>query len=311
MKIKPVVTVFILLLLAAAGMTLVLYRAAPPAGSARKLKVVATLFPLYDMAFAIGGANTEVSLLLPPGVEPHSFDPKPGDMARINQADVFIYTGALMEPWAEDLLKSVSNKDLLAVNAGRAAGFGVRGAGLGEDGRHEDPHIWLDFDNARLMARHIAAALEEKDPSNSAVYRKAATAYDGRLAALDAAYKTGLSSCRTKEIVYGGHYAFAYLARRYGLRYFAAQGLSPDAEPTARDLAALVDQIRKDKIKFVFYEELTSPRIAETLAAETGAKMLMLSAAHNISKDQLLRGVSFFDILQNDLDSLREGLECR
>jgi zinc transport system substrate-binding protein len=308
MKIKTLFISLVFALLAAtAGVRFFLSRTASAPDSGARVKVVATLFPLYDMASAIGAGKAEVSLLLPPGVEAHSFEPKPGDMARIDRADIFIYAGALMEPWAEDLIRAASNKKLLAVNAGQGIGL-ARGAGKDSA---QDPHIWLDFDNARAMARSIAAALEIKDPANGAAYRQAAAAYDGRLAALDAAYKTGLAACRTRDLVYGGHYAFGYAARRYGLKYFAAQGLSPDAEPTARDLAALVEQIRKDKIKFVFYEELASPRIAEAVAGETGAGMLMLSAAHNVSKDQLRLGVSFFDILESNLVNLREGLECR
>mgnify|MGYP001607958183 CR=1 FL=1 len=309
----------VLIICAALVLAVVLFAAVrsrrPPAQAApdtRKLKVVTTLFPLYDMARAIGGGKTEVSLLLPPGVEPHSFEPKPGDMARVNEAGIFIYTGGSMEPWAEDIIRSVPNKELLVVNAGLGVKL-IRGTGADPDEPADapDPHVWLDFDNAKVLAANIADALEKKDPPNADLYRRAAAAYSGRLAALDAAYKAGLSACRTKTIIYGGHYAFGYLARRYGLKYLAAQGLSPDSEPTARDLIALAEQVKREKAKFVFYEELTSPRIAEAIAGETGAKKLLLNAAHNVARDQVERGVSFFDILQSDLDSLREGLECR
>lgn len=282
-----------------------------PAAGARRLKVVTTIFPLYDMARVIGGDRAEVTLLLPPGVEAHSFEPKPGDMARINEADLFVYTGKFMEPWAEDILGSVTNKELLAVDAGRGAKM-IEGGGHGHGGAPgaPDPHIWLDFDNAKVMAGNISAALESKDPAGGDFYRRAAAAYKAELTALDSAYRTGLSSCRTKEIIYGGHYAFGYPARRYGLKYLAAQGLSPDSEPTARDLAALIERVRKDGVKFIFYEELASPKIAETIAGETGARMLLLNAAHNVGRDQVERGVSFFDILQKNLDTLKTGLEC-
>ncbi|MEI7482428.1 MAG: zinc ABC transporter substrate-binding protein [Elusimicrobiota bacterium] len=281
------------------------------AGGDGGLKVVTTIFPLYDMARSIGDRNAEVTLLLPPGVEAHSFEPKPGDMARINEADIFIYTGKFMEPWAEDLVRSVTNKRLLVVNAGEGVKLMPEGGtGRGNQEAVPDPHVWLDFDSAKIMVGNISAAFSAKDPSNNEVYRRAAAAYAGGLSALDSAYKSGLSACRTKEIIYGGHYAFGYMARRYGLKYMAAQGLSPNSEPTAKDLASLVEQVKKDKISFIFYEELTSPKIAETIAAETGAKMLPLSAAHNIARDQFARGTSFFDILQGDLVNLKAGLEC-
>jgi len=314
MKNRPLLIVGAVLLSAAFIFTAVLFRrpAAGPAVGAHKLKIVTTLFPLYDMARAISAGKADVTLLLPPGVEPHSFEPKPGDMVRINEADIFIYTGGSMEPWAEAIISSVRNKDLLTVNSGLGVKF-IRGTGADPDEPADapDPHFWLDLDNASVMARNIASALETRDPGDRDTYRRAGTAYNAKLAALDAAYRTGLSSCRTREIVYAGHYAFGYMARRYGLKYLAAQGLAPDSEPTARDLVALVERVKKDKVKFVFYEELTSPRIAEAITGETGAGMLLLNAAHNVARDQVERGVSFFDILQSDLDNLKEGLECR
>lgn len=163
-----------------------------PAGGVRKLNVVTTLFPLYDMARSIGAGKAEVSLLMPPGVEPHSFEPKPSDMARINEADIFVYTGRFMEPWAEDIIKSVSNKNLAVVDAGLGVKL-AKGMGRGHAGSATapDPHIWLDFDNAEVMAANIGAALENKDPANGVYYRRVAAAYKGRLAALDAAYKAG------------------------------------------------------------------------------------------------------------------------
>jgi zinc transport system substrate-binding protein len=173
-----------------------------------------------------------------------------------------------------------------------------------------DPHIWLDFDNAKIMAGNIEAAFEAKDPADKDFYRQRLEDYRRKLSEMDAAYRSGLSHCRSSEIVFGGHYALGYLAHRYGLKYVAAQGVSPDAEPTAGDLKNLVTQIRKQRIRYVFYEELSSPKIAETVAGETDAKLLPLSAAHNVTRDQVERGVTFFDILQTDLQNLKTGLGC-
>jgi zinc transport system substrate-binding protein len=269
-----------------------------------KMKVITTLFPLYDMARYIGNGSADVSLLLPPGVEAHSFDPKPSDIVRINEADIFVYTGKFMEPWAEDIVRGVSNKKLLVVDASK-------GTRTISDAGSVDPHIWLDFDNAKVMAKNIGQAFEAGDPANREQYAKRTEDYCSRLTGLDSAYRTSLAACKSKEIVYGGHYAFGYLVRRYGLSYLAAQGVSPDAEPTANDLVRLVDQIRKNSIRFVFYEELSSPRIAETIAAETSAKLLLLNAAHNVTRDQIEKGTTFFDIMKTDLDNLKTGLGCR
>lgn len=277
-----------------------------------KLRVVTTLFPLYDMAKNIGGDKAEVSLLLPPGVEAHSFEPKPSDTIKINKADIFVYTGKFMEPWADDTIEGVINKKLFVIDASR-------GTKMISEVFHDadelagslDPHIWLDFDNAKIMVNNILRAFVLKDGMNKNFYEHRTRDYNAKLTKLDTSFKKALASCKGKKIVYGGHYAFGYLSRRYGLKYVATQGISPDAEPTANHLVKLVEQIKKDKIKYVFYEELTSPKIAKTIAAETGAKLLLLNAAHNLSKDQLNQGISFFEILKKDLDNLKVGLECK
>lgn len=280
-------------------------------GGPHKMYVVTTLFPLYDMARHIGDGKADVSLLLPPGVEAHSFDPKPSDIVKINEADVFVYTDKYMEPWAEDIVRSVTNRDLIVVDAGKATRMIPAAAqSPGEPAGAPDPHIWLDFDNAKIMAGNIEAAFETKDPSNRGFYRQRLDDYRRRLSEMDAAYRNTLSHCRSNEIMYGGHYALGYLARRYGLKYVAAQGVSPDSEPTAGDLENLVLQIRRNRIRYIFYEELSSPKIAETIAGETDAKLLPLSAAHNVSKDQVEKGATFFDILQTDLENLKTGLGC-
>ena len=281
-------------------------------GRQHKIRVVATLFPLYDMARNIGGDKAEISLLLPPGMEAHSFEPKPGDIMMVNEADIFIYTGKFMEPWAEGIIKSTANKKLIVIDASHGTKM-IPSEFHDADGPAGslDPHIWLDFDNAKVMVGNIAQAFLVKDSTNKSFYEQKAGDYNNKVTELDSVFKTTLSSCQSREIVYGGHYAFGYLANRYGLKYLAAQGVSPDSEPTARDLVRLVKQIRKNRTKYVFYEELTSPKVAETIAGETSAKMLLLNAAHNLSKDQFETGVSFLDILKHDLDNLKVGLECR
>lgn len=281
-------------------------------GVSGKIRVVTTLFPLYDMATFIAADTAEVSLLLPPGVEAHSFEPKPMDLVRINEADVFVYTGNVMEPWVNDVIASAGNQSLVVVDASQGTTMipGVFGD-AGESAGSLDPHIWLDFDNAKMMVSTIEQALETKNPISKALVQQNASAYRDQLTTLDTSYRTTLATAKIKEIVYAGHYAFGYLAHRYGLGYLAAQGVSPDSEPTANDLVQLVEQVRKDQIQYIFYEELSSPKIAETIAQETNAKLLLLNAAHNLTKQQFEQGLTFFDILRSNLENLRVGLECQ
>jgi len=276
-----------------------------------KIKIIATLFPVYDMAKYIAGDKADVVLLLPPGVETHSFEPKPSDVIKINEADIFIYTGKFMEPWAEDIINGLDGRKVEVVDS--SVGAKMIQAVFHDADEPEgsaDPHIWLDFDNAKIMAENIANGLIEKDLENKELYQKNLESYKNELENIDSEYRTSLSVCKVKEIVYAGHYAFGYLASRYGLKYLSAQGVSPDSEPTAQDLANLINQIRKDNISYVFYEELSSPKIAQTIAGETNAKLLLLNAAHNLSKQDMENGLTFFQILRNDLFNLKIGLRC-
>jgi zinc transport system substrate-binding protein len=288
-----------------------------------KITIVTTLFPLYDFAKEIGCDKVEVSLLLPPGVEPHSFDPTPGDIAKISNADIFIFTGEFMEPWAHDIIAGIDNKKIIIVDASTDVNL-ISAVQKHEHHEHEehhehdhdelgnmDPHIWLDFNNDKIILDNITNALCKADPANEAFYKANAQDYKSKLDDLDASYKTQLANCQTRTIVFGGHYAFGYLAKRYNLNYLAAQGLSPDSEPSAQDIINLVEQIRKDKINYIFYEELTSPKIAETLANETNTKMLLLNAGHNITRKDLEENTSFISIMQKDLQNLKTGLKCK
>lgn len=280
-----------------------------PKNNFQKITVITTLFPLYDFAKNIGQDKVEVSLLLPPGIVPHTFEPKPSDIIKINETDLFVYTGKFMEPWAEDIIKGVSRKNVKAIDAS----IGIKL--MKEEEREDeyggiDPHFWLDFDNSKIMVDSIARALSERDPSNADFYQINAADYKTKLTQLDDNYRASLSKCKSKEIIYGGHYAFGYMAKRYGLVYKAAYGISPDSEPSAQDLIGLVEQIKKEKIKFVFSEGLLSPRVAEMLAKETESGVLSLNPAGNLPKEDFENNVSFLSIMEKNLANLRTGLQC-
>ncbi len=295
-----------------------------PAAKAARPMVVTTLFPLYDFARSMAGDRMEVVLLLPPGVEPHHFDPRPEDIARIQQAALFVHTGAFMEPWAERVLAGTDRGKVLVLAAADGVslmnieekGQGSRGKGHEEHKEHDhgehgvDPHVWLDFDNDRIMVERIAAALSQVDPAGAQVYRQRAAALVKRLDDLDRRYREGLASCSSRMVIHGGHNAFGYLGRRYNLTYRAAAGVSAEVEPAPRRLAELVKLVRSTKSKAVFSEELVSPRIAQVISRETGATVLKLHGAHNVAKDELTRGVTFFDLMDENLKNLRTGLVC-
>lgn len=268
--------------------------------------MVTSLFPLYDFARQVGGDRVNVSLLLPPGVEAHNFEPKPRDLVRLNNADIFIYTGKYMEPWVDNLLRGVASQKLLIIDASQ-------GITLLQDNDEEegfDPHIWMDLSNAMKMVETIAAGLAQKDPGNKKFYLDNARAYEKQLDQLDYRFSQTLAACPQKLLIQGGHFAFGYLAKKYNLQYISAyKGFTPDAEPTARNIAEMIETIRRYNVKYIFYEELLNPRVAETLSQETGARLLKLSAAHNVTRDEMAQGITFISILENDLANLKAGLQ--
>ncbi len=287
-------------------------------GGAGKVTVITTIFPLYDFARAICGEKGEVKLILPPGVEAHDFEARPADLAAISKGDVFVFTNRAMEPWALKLAKGVVGPEARVVDA--SAGIKLMKvkrdsadeAVHGEDDHGDvDPHIWLDFGNAIVMVDNILAAVVEKDPANAGYYRDNATSFKKELEKLDADYRYGLAACGKRVVVHAGHYTFGYLAARYGLSYHAAQGLNPDAEPDPAGIVKLLRLVKSSGVGYIYSEELVSPRLAKMIADESGAKVLMLHGAHNISRDELSRNETFIRLMRENLAMLRLGLECR
>lgn len=284
------------------------------------LQVVTTLFPTYDFARTIGGDKAQVTMLLPPGVEPHTFEPRPEDMLKISRAGLFIYTSPAMEPWAAKVIKGIDSTTLRIVEAGQRARYLTAASPdddhhpAGEEDSHDhkglDPHIWLDFSNASVMVDTILEGFVASDAVNADLYRKNAETLKKRLSALDERYRATLATCATRRLLHGGHYTFGYLARRYHLDYSALSGVSSDSEPSAARMVSLVKEIRTSGARYLFAEELLSPRLTETLARESGVAVLMLHGAHNLAREELAGGVSFFDLMERNLEQLRKGLAC-
>lgn len=299
-------------------------RQQPDQSKSPRLQVVTTLFPLYEFARTIGGDRAEVRFLLPPGTEPHNFEPRPDDMARINRAGLFVFTNRFMEPWAATLAKGTDPARTGVVDASKGidladakavpAHGGIDAVSPGHAHEKEmdgkDPHLWLDFSLASRMVDNILAGFVARDPKNSAYYTENAALCRKRLAELDERYRERLSVCRGRTMLTGGHDAFGYLARRYGIVSVAATGVSANAEPTPARMAELVRQVKTSGAKAIFAEELVSPRLAETLAAETGAVVLRINAGHNVARDDLARGVTFMGLMEENLEVLSQGLGC-
>ena len=286
-----------------------------------KLEIVSTLFPHYDFAKIIGGDYVEVTLLLPPGVESHSYEPTPKDIIMIETSDLFLFTSELMEPWAHSILEnSKLSKDSVVDMS-----VGIELLAASDDHDHEgeteeehaahaeegayDPHYWTDPNNAMIMAESIKMALIQLMPENTAVFESNTEVLMAELKALDTGFIDLVQKSDSKTILSGGHFAFGYLASRYGLEHMSPYvGFSPDAEPTPKRIADLIDTVEATGAKAIFYEELVDPKVAKIISEEANVDMLLLHGAHNISKDELSEGISYVTIMQRNIEQLKKGL---
>jgi zinc transport system substrate-binding protein len=256
--------------------------------------VVAAFYPLELAAREIGGDAITVENLTPPGVEPHDLELSGSDVRTIDDADVVLYLGSGFQPGLERAIASTSAEavDLLGSVATHEGG---------EEEHGIDPHIWLDPIRYASVAERIGEVLGRSAE---------ATSFADKLRALDGDFRRGLSGCKRDEIV-TSHSAFAYLAARYGLQQISITGLSPEAEPTPRDLEQVVDQVRAVGATTVFFETLISPRLAETVAREVGAKTAVLNPIEGLTEDEKTADEDYFSIMRDNLAALREALGCR
>lgn len=278
-----------------------------------KLTIITTLFPQYDFAREIVKDKGEVSLLLPPGVEAHSYEPTPQDIVKIRNADVFIYTSEYMEPWAVKMVKDIGSDQLKVVNL--SEGLSLIESDDDHDDEHhpeadgKDPHTWLDPVYAEIMVENISDAISEVDPINAEFYNDNAKDYMEKLQVLDKNFKDVFSKTKSDTIIYGGHFAFGYFTQRYGLKHLSPySGFSPNAEPTPNKIVELIKKLEDLDVKVIYYEELVDPKVANIIAEATGAKIELLHGAHNISKNELESGITYLDIMYENLEKLKEGL---
>ena len=274
-----------------------------------RLRIITTIFPLREFAKEIAADRGEVNLLLPPGAGIHTWQPRASDIVRLSSADLFIQVGAGLEPWIDGLLKSVSSPKLKVLAV--ADSLALEEHQDEEDGQLEaDPHVWLDFGLDMIIADLIAAELTEIDPSGASAFLAGAARLKEKLRRLDAAYSQGLGRCASRGLVIGGHAAFGYLAKRYGLEQLSLSGLSPDAEVLPSRMMKAIAWGREHNVRAVFTEANANPQMAAVLAKELGAEILVLHPGGNLNKKEWESGRSFFDIMEANLANLRRGLAC-
>jgi zinc transport system substrate-binding protein len=283
---------------------------------AHKLKIVTTFYPMYEFAKQVGGEHADVTVLVPAGTEPHDWEPTPKDVAKVQDADVFVYNGAGFESWVSNVLATVDTGKLKVVEASHGIQLmenkddnhdGHEDEQSGGHSENQDPHVWLDPVLAQQEVKTIAEALAARDAANAADYQKNADAYSAKLADLDAQFKTGAAAAGKKDFV-TAHTAFGYLAKRYGLTQVAIAGLSPEQEPSAGEMKEIVAFAKEHGVKTIFFETLASPKVAETVAREVGATTAVLNPLEGLTEEEKSQGLDYIGVQKKNLEALKSAL---
>nr|WP_245237902.1 zinc ABC transporter substrate-binding protein [Paenibacillus etheri] len=296
-----------------------------------KVNVVTTFYPIYEFTREIGGDDINAINLLPVGVEPHDWTPRSQDIVNTSKAQLFLYNGAGLEGWVPNFLKGLdSSSKVEAVEVSKGIDLimtdeddGHDHGGSSEEDHHEDdadhnshsgdslhtdPHTWVSPKSAIIMARNIKDSLLSVDPEHKDGYEERYNKLAERLQALDSKFEQELTKLPNHEIVVS-HQAFSYLARDYGLDQHAIMGLSPDAEPRGQDLVNLAKLVKDEGIKYIFFEELVSDKLAKTLAAEAGVSTMVLNPVEGLTAEQEKNGDNYFTLMEKNLQNLIMALQ--
>jgi zinc transport system substrate-binding protein len=285
--------------------------------------VVTTIFPQYDFTRQIVGDKADVTMLLAPGAESHSYEPTPQDIIKIQNSDVFIYVGGENDAWVDSILESVDQSDMKVIKLlnrvdplGEEVKEGMEpeeeeDAAPGEenDGIEYDEHIWTSPQNAVIITNVIRDALCELDSGNAAVYQSNAEKYVEQLNSLDADFKKVVESADRRSLVFGDRFPLRYFTEYYGLDYWAAfPGCSGETEPSAATIAFLADKVEAEKIPVIFKIELSNGNVAQSIAEATGAKVLTFYSCHNLAKSEFESGATYLSMMRKNVEALREAL---
>jgi zinc transport system substrate-binding protein len=280
----------------------------------RRIKVVATIFPIYDFARAVAADKADLFMLVRPGAEIHSFDPSPQDILSVMNADVFLYIGGENDVWVDALLKpsGLSGKTILRLldSVDAVEEEAAEGMQLGEDEEEAyDEHIWTSPRNAAVLVQAVADALCQADPQNAAVYKSNADGYVSEIEKLGSEFKSLVAAARRKKIVVGDRFPFRYFVDEFGLEYRAAfPGCYTESDISAATMAYLVKTVKEEGIPVIYTLELSGGHIARAIAEQTGAEVLTLHSCHNVTKSDFEAGATYLSLMRRNVEALRKGL---
>ncbi|NQN68581.1 zinc ABC transporter substrate-binding protein AdcA [Streptococcus suis] len=278
-----------------------------------KLNIVTTFYPVYEFTKQVAGDEANVDLLVKAGTEVHGYEPSAKDIARIQEADAFVYENENMETWVHDVEKSLDTTKVNVISA--TEGMLLLPGGKEEHEGHDhseeghshayDPHVWLSPERAITLVENIRDSLVAKYPEKKDAFETNAAAYIEKLEALHSQYTETLSVAKQKYFV-TQHTAFAYLALDYGLKQVSITGVAADEDPTPSRLAELTEYINKYGIKYIYFEENASKSVAETLAKETGVQLDVLNPLESLTDEAMKNGEDYISVMEDNLAALEK-----
>lgn len=282
-----------------------------------KITVYTSFYTMYDFTSKIGGDKVNVINMVPPGTEPHDWEPTPKEIAGLSKAELFVYNGAGMEGWVEKVLGSINNDNLIVVETSKGISLEEsaheheeqesRDESSGHD--HEyDPHVWLNPMKAKIQLKAIKDGLVQADPENSRYYEENYNLYAEKLDELDKKYREAVSTFSRKEIVVS-HAAYGYLCSAYGMEQYALEELAGDTEPTPAKMKEIIDFINDHEVKVIFFDGLSSSKAIDAVARETGIDTAVLSPLEGMSEDDLKAGKDYFSVMEENLKALTDALQ--
>ena len=285
----------------------------------QKLRVYTSTFATAAIAREIGGTDIDVQMIVPSGADPHSYEPTSKQLTEIAQGDLFLLTGTTLEPYSKKIKASLKGNDVRFVETSKGIDLLEANATLHEHEGHADehaaeehdhgkfdPHVWLDPNNAKVMAQSITTALAKEVPAKKATFEKNLTAFNGEADKLDQNLQQAVADGSKKELLVT-HAAYGYLAERYGFSQLPIAGISPSDEPSQKQLAAIVKEAKLHDLKYIAFEETVSPKVARVIQQEIGAEAITIHNLESVTKAQ--QNASYFDLMNENVATLKQALQ--
>lgn len=264
-----------------------------PSNEQKNPQILTSSYVPYTLVKNLVKDKANLTMLMPSGVEPHSFEPLPKDILKVKNAPLFFYIDKNLEPWACD----INQKNTIALGQGLST--------------PADPHIWMDFDKALLMAIRATKKIQTEYPYLTKEIKTNLDTFVTDINNLKRDYSNQLAQCKSRDIYHIGHLAFGAIAKNYNLNFRPLINSTEAQEPSPKDILEMIKQIKEKNIKYIFTEEALSPKMASLIAKQTNTKILMLYTIEHITKEEFKEQITYQDFMYKNLENLKEGLECK